>query len=409
LVIFLKLGKSLKAEKEAVTLWRVVNLLLTSLGPTLLGIAAFSSIAGLVTLGVQLTYGLLWLFGAFLILMVVEMTLNVIVEIFVAGSGQKWLRFIRNNPQAVQRRTATLIRFFTLVFLVSIIPRLFPLARIAYDWVGETLGTEFELGSVVFSPGNVFVLIIGVYLAVTVSNFIRLLLDEDVFPRLPIAPGAASAATRLIYYGLVTGSIVFVLAASGVELGSLTLLISALGVGIGFGLQGIVNNFVSGLVLAFERPLQVGDIIAVGELTGRVRQIGIRASRVRTFEGAEVIVPNSQLIAGEVINWTLSDRMRRVEVNVGVAYGSDTTEVRNLLLKVAEDHEKVAKYPQPEALFLGFGDSDMRFNLRIWISEAGDWPQISSDLYEAVNFALAEQGIEIPFPQRTVHLNSPTE
>jgi len=409
IIFFYKLGRTLKVAEIGGVLWFTVGRLIAWLAPPLLGIAVFASIAGAVSLAVQLSHGLFELFGAILALMVIELTLNAVVEFFVAGSGQQWLRFVRNNPQAVQRGVGTIIRFFMLVLLVIFIPRLFPLSQIAYDWITETLNTEFELGSVVFSLANILVLFIGIYLAITVSRFIRLVLDEDVFPRLPVSVGAASAATRLIYYGLITGSILFVLAVSGVELTSLTLLISALGVGIGFGLQGIVNNFVSGLVLAFEQPFQVGDIIAVGQLTGRVRTIGIRASRVRTFEGAEVIVPNSTLIDGEVINWTLSDRMRRVEVAVGVAYGSDTTQVRNLLLKVAEDNEQVAKHPQPEALFLGFGDSDMRFNLRIWISEAGEWPQISSDLYEAVNFALTEQGIEIPFPQRTVHLNSPTE
>jgi potassium efflux system protein len=409
IILFYKLGRTLKVAEEGGALWFTVGRLLAWLAPPLLGIAVFALIAGAVSLGVQVSHGMLYLFGAILALMIVEMTLNTAVELFVTASGQQWLRFVRNNPQAVQRSVATIIRFFMLVLLVVFIPRLFPLTQITYDWITETLRAEFELGSVAFSLTSILVLFIGIYLAIAVSRFIRLLLNEDVFPRLPVAVGAASAATRLIYYCLVTGSILLVLAVSGVHLSSLTLLISALGVGIGFGLQGIVNNFVSGLVLAFEQPFQVGDIIAVGQLTGRVRQIGIRSSRVRTFEGAEVIVPNSTLIDGEVINWTLSDTMRRVEVNVGVAYGSDTTQVRNLLLKVAEDNEQVAGSPQPEALFLGFDDSDMKFNLRIWISEAGEWPQISSDLYEAVNLALNEAGIEIPFPQRTLHMNSPAE
>jgi len=408
MIFFFKLGRTLQVSLEGGVFWFAVGRVLTSLAVPLLGIAAFASIAGAVSLAVQVSHGLLYFFGAILTLMVVELTLNTAFELFVTGPGQQWLRFIRNNPEPVRRTMAMGIRFFMLVLLVGFIPRLFPLAQFAYDWVGEMLTAEFQLGSVGFSLANGLVLVVGIYLAIAVSRFIRLLLDEDVFPRMPISVGAASAATRLIYYALVTCSILFVLAASGVQLSSLTLLISALGVGIGFGLQGIVNNFVSGLVLAFEQPFQIGDIIAVGQLTGRVRQIGIRSSRVRTFEGAEVIVPNSDLIAGEVINWTLSDRMRRVEVNVGVAYGSDTAQVRNLLLKVAEDNEQVANYPEPEALFLGFDDSDMRFNLRIWISEAGEWPQISSDLYEAVNSALNEAGIEIPFPQRTLHMDSPS-
>ncbi len=403
--LFQRLKHSLKMSVDPHGLWWTVSRVVTIIAPLLLGITVLCAIFGAVPLAVQLSRGLFFLFISILTLMVVEMSLNIVFELFVAGRGGHWLRFIRNHPQAVQRRAATLFRFVMLILLISFIPRFFPLTQDIFNWFGETLATELAFGSVVVSLGNVFALIIGIVIAVALSRFIRLLLDEDVFPRLSIAPGAASAASRLIYYALVTGGILFALAASGVELSNLTLLISALGVGIGFGLQGIVNNFVSGLVLAFERPFQVGDIIAVGEFTGRVRQIGLRASRVRTFEGAEVIVPNAQLIAGEVINWTLSDRMRRVELKVSVAYGSDTTKVRELLCKVAEENEQVAKTPAPKALFLGFGDSDMRFALRIWIAEAGDWPEISSDIYEAVNTALNAAGIEIPFPQRTVHLD----
>ena len=403
--LFHRLGRSLKSSDEPFDLWWAVGRILTTIAPFLLGIAVIGAVLGAVSLAVQVSYGLFFIFVSILALMVAEISLNALLEIFIDGRGRQWLRFIRNHPQEVQRRLASLFRLLMLVLLITFIPRQFPLTQVAFDWVGETMATEFEFGSVVVSLGNIFALIIGVVIAVLLSRFIRLLLDEDVFPRLPVAPGAASAASRLIYYALVTGGILFALAASGVELSNLTLLVGALGVGIGFGLQGIVNNFVSGLVLAFERPFQVGDIIAAGQLTGRVRQIGIRASRVRTFEGAEVIVPNAELIAGEVINWTLSDHMRRVEVKVSVAYGSDTTQVRELLLKVAENNQQVAKTPVPDALFLGFGDSDMRFTLRIWIAEAGDWPQISSDIYEAVNSALKEAGIEIPFPQRTVHLD----
>jgi len=181
---------------------------------------------------------------------------------------------------------------------------------------------------------------------------------------------------------------------------------SALGIGIGFGLQNIVNNFVSGLVLAFEQPFQVGDIIETGTLTGRVRLIGLRASRVQTLDGAEVIVPNADLIAGNVINWTLSDRMRRIDVDVGVAYGSDPGKVRSILMQVAEKSDSVISSPEPAALFIGFGDSSLDFTLRVWIHEAGNWPQITSDLNEAVNAALDEADIEIPYPQRTLHIRS---
>ena len=293
-----------------------------------------------------------------------------------------------------------------IVLFLTAVPRIFPLLLVVYNWLFDILNHDITVGTVAMSAGDILALLFALVVAVYVARFVRFTLDEDIFPRLPIATGAAAAASRLIYYALVAGGILFALAAAGVELTKLTLVISALGVGIGFGLQGIVNNFVSGLVLAFERPFQVGDIIAVGTLTGRVREIGLRASRVRTFDGAEVIVPNADLIAGNVVNWTLSDRMRRLDLKVGVAYGTDPGRVREILRKVAEDSEAVSSDPEPAALFDGFGDSSLDFTLRAWIPEAGDWPQISSDLNEAIHAALDEAGIVIPFPQRTLHIRN---
>ena len=195
------------------------------------------------------------------------------------------------------------------------------------------------------------------------------------------------------------------LAATGFQLGQLAILGGALGVGLGFGLQNIVANFVSGLILAFERPVSVGDIVQLAGLTGEVRQIGIRASHIHTFDGAEVIVPNSELISGEVINWTRADRLRRIEVRVGVAYGSEPRQILKLLIAAAEGHEEVAARPAPDAMFVAFGESSLDFALRFW----GDFERsalIQSGVAVAVNDALVAAGISVPFPQRDLHLKS---
>jgi small-conductance mechanosensitive channel len=388
------------------TLWWRLGIALSVVAPPVLLACVVGLVVGAVGLAGQLITTLLVLAVVLLAIVVIEDTLMATAHFFVTGWGREWLRSIRRYPDLAKRRLDTLIRLGMLLIFITFLPRISVLLQFAYDWFGDFLTTDFTVGSVDVSLAAILGTIAGVVIAVYVARFIRFTLDEDVFPRLPIATGAASAASRLIYYGLVTGGILFALAASGVELSRLTLVISALGVGIGFGLQGIVNNFVSGLVLAFERPFQVGDIIEVGLLTGRVREIGLRASRVRTFDGAEVIVPNADLIAGNVINWTLSDRMRRLDIKVGVAYGTDPARVREILLAIAVNHEVVAKNPEPAALFNQFGESSLDFTLRIWIPEAGDWPQIASDLNESINAALHEAGIVIPFPQRTLHIQS---
>ena len=186
----------------------------------------------------------------------------------------------------------------------------------------------------------------------------------------------------------------------------LTLLLGALGVGIGFGLQNIFNNLVSGIILAFERPINEGDIIEVGSLLGTVKQIGIRASTILTVEGAEVIVPNGNLISNELINWTLSDQKRRVEIQIGVKYGTDPRQVIQILRDIADKHENVLNDPEPLCLFSAHGESSLDFRLLCWIPDADERLRLASDLTVEVNEALQRAGIEIPFPQRDLHVRS---
>jgi len=196
------------------------------------------------------------------------------------------------------------------------------------------------------------------------------------------------------------------LSSAGVELNKFTVLTGALGVGLGFGLQNIVNNFVSGLILLFERPIHVGDTVEVGGLVGIVRRIGARSSTIVTLQGAEVIVPNSNLLSNQVINWTLSSQWRRVDVPIRVAYGNDPERVIKLLAGVAESHPGVLLERPPAAFFMGFGDCALNFELRFWSAWQDTWFQLQSDVTVAVAKALREAGIEIPFPQRDLHIRS---
>jgi potassium efflux system protein len=194
------------------------------------------------------------------------------------------------------------------------------------------------------------------------------------------------------------------LGALGLDFTRITILAGAIGVGVGFGLQNVVNNFVSGLILLFERPIQVGDSVQMGQLLGEVRRIGIRSSTVRTFDGAEVIVPNASLVSDQVTNWTLSDRMRRIDLAVGVAYGSDPQEVVARLREAARASAGVLSEPAPQVLFVGFGDSSLDFQVRVWTARYEEWLQTRSELGIAILTALHDAGITIPFPQRDLHL-----
>jgi len=237
-----------------------------------------------------------------------------------------------------------------------------------------------------------------------VSAFIRFVLQEDVYPRIHLSRGISYALSSLLNYVIVALGFVLALWALGMDLSKVTLLAGAFGVGIGFGLQSVVNNFVSGLILLFERPIHVGDAVAVGDLTGEVRRIGIRASTLRTWQGAEIIVPNAQLITEHVTNWTLSDRQRRIDLPVGVNYGAPPRKVMEMLEAVAHAHPGVLKTPAPKAYFTGFGDNAINFELRAWTDHFEQWFQIRSELATGVYDACQAAGMSFPLPQREVRL-----
>jgi small-conductance mechanosensitive channel len=276
----------------------------------------------------------------------------------------------------------------------------------ALELVRSLLGAEAEFGSLGISLGDVLAFALTLVGAWVLSRVLGIIVEDEVVPRLPVGRGVGYALTTTVHYTVLLVGFLLAISAAGVDLNKVSLLAGAFGVGIGFGLQNVVNNFVSGLILLYERPVQLGDMVEVGGTTGEVRRIGIRSSTIRTFQGAEVIVPNSNLISERVVNWTFSDRRRRIEVPVGVAYGTDPQRVLALLLAVAHAHPDVLDDPAPQALMLGFGESSLNFELRAWTALFDTYLVTQSELAVALHGALAEAGIEIPFPQRDLHVRS---
>ena len=281
----------------------------------------------------------------------------------------------------------------------------FGLLRPAVAGGRRALGASLTLGAFSVSLADVLAFAATVYVAFLVSSLVRFVLEEDVFPRLSLRPGLPYALSSLVRYAIVFVGFILALLALGVNLDRVTVLGGALGVGVGFGLQNIVNNFVSGLIVLFERPVRVGDAVQIGDVQGEVRRIGIRSSTLRTGEGADVIVPNSQLVADRVTNWTPADQQRRIEIQVNVSYGSAPDKVLNVLMEVAQAHPDVVAQPPPAALFLGFGDSALKFQLWAWTNRLGRYPVIKSELGIAVYAALNQAGFSIPFPQQEVRLH----
>lgn len=217
--------------------------------------------------------------------------------------------------------------------------------------------------------------------------------------------GVRVAIGSILKYLILTIGFIIILQTVGINLSSLTILLGALGVGIGFGLQNVTNNFVSGIIILFERPIKVGDRIEVASVAGNVIKISMRATTIITNDNISIIVPNSEFISSTVINWSHTDRNVRFNFPVGVAYKEDPEKVKNLLLEVAGENEGVLKNPGPDVLFNNYGDSSLSFNLRVWTSRYIDRPGVlKSQLYYEIFKRFKEAGVEIPFPQRDIHI-----
>ncbi len=316
------------------------------------------------------------------------------------------LGMVRAHEALLFRRAQIALRWVAAFIWVLLTLDLLALREPLFARARSVLGAEFALRAIHVSLGDVVIFILTVWFSFLLSRFLRFALEEEVYARVELARGIPYAVSTMLHYVVLLIGFFLAMAAIGVNLDRFAILAGALGVGIGFGLQNIVNNFVSGLILLFERPVKVGDTVQLGERGGELKRIGLRASIMRTWEGSEVIVPNGGLISEEVINWTLSDQQRRMEMSVGVAYGTDPERVIELLTEVASSHPDVMEDPAPQALFVGFGDSSLDFILRAWTDHFDRWMTIRSELMVGINTALREARISIPFPQRDLHFQS---
>lgn len=233
------------------------------------------------------------------------------------------------------------------------------------------------------------------------------LLEIALWQRLPVDRGVRYALSTLTRYAIVLGGLLLALGTVGIRWQNVQWLVAAMTVGLAFGLQEIFANFVSGLILLFERPIRPGDVVTVGSVSGTVNRIRIRSTTITDWDRKELIVPNKEFITGQVVNWTLSDPTQRLVLRVGVAYGTDPSRAAEVLLAVARGDPRVLREPAPSVVFMGFGESSLDFDVRVFLSGPEQIMQVRHDLNVGFTAALREAGIEIPFPQRVVHLRGP--
>lgn len=265
-----------------------------------------------------------------------------------------------------------------------------------------------KLGDASLTLLNLLSLAIWLVVIVVLNALVRRLFVRRLLARTHFDPGLQFALTRIFGYLFVALGVYVALVASGINLSSLAVIAGALGVGLGFGLQNIVANFVSGLILLAERPIAIGDRIEVGGVVGQVRQISMRSTTVVTNDNIAIIVPNLDLTSNPITNWSHGDPKVQFRIPIGVAYGTDPEKLKQVLLTVAGQNSSVLTEPASSVYFVGFGDSSLDFELGVWTKDMVHSPRrFRSDVNFAIEKALRENGIEIPFPQRVVHLRPP--
>jgi potassium-dependent mechanosensitive channel len=305
------------------------------------------------------------------------------------------LRVITLHRPMLQRRAGYVLVVSAFLFWLYLLLNYYSLLTPLTATAQAALNANLAIGSINISVGRILVFLIAVWASFLVSRLLRFVLQEDVYHHFRLGPGVPYAISTMLHYAVLFLGFVIALGTLGIDLAQITILAGALSVGIGFGLQNVINNFVSGLILLFERPIKIGDVIEVSGNVGEVRRIGIRASVIRTPDGSEVIVPNGLLISSQVTNWTFSDQQRAVEVSVNVVGGVDPQRVVELLKGVAAGHPDVAKQPSPQVYVLNFTAGAVTFQLRVWTERPREWAQLRSDLSVAVNDALTREKIAI--------------
>ena len=338
---------------------------------------------------------------------------------YVIRGGLEWL--FRSSPfrgaTVLFRDTNTSIRraevfidllLWGLVFLPAVL-----FIWKVYDNLGEAirglLAFGFKLGSERISVGLVITSVGVLYAAFLVSWILQKLLMDQVLARRKVELGVRHAIVKLVHYVIVFVGFLLALSVLGLDFTKLTIMLSALGVGIGFGLQGVVNNLVSGIILLFERPVRVGDLVETGGRWAIIKRIGLRSTTVTTFDEADLIIPNANLINNEVTNWTLSNRRARIIIPVGVAYGSDVPLVIETLMACGKENSWVSETPEPQVLFLRFGESSLEFELRVWVFDIDHRLKAKSEIHQEIDRRFREAKIEIAFPQQDLHLRSVDE
>jgi small-conductance mechanosensitive channel len=310
-------------------------------------------------------------------------------------------KHFKNKPELEEKFLANisqnligLIRFSAIVLWFISGMRIFGVRELVYYWFDKMMNFTIASGETEIQLGTILTFFFVIVISFFIAKFVRIFLDIEIFSRIKLPRGIPGAISMVVKYSIVFIGIYLAISSIGIDLGKFGLLAGAMGVGLGFGLQNIISNFFSGIILAFERPVQTGDLVEVNNIYGRVQSIGVRSSVVRTLDGSEVFLPNNDLISKQLINWTMSDTKRRIKLNIKTAFGENPKQVISIILDIINSRKEIIKKPEPVVTFDGFGEYFLEFTVYYWIKE--NYLVTKSKIAVNVYDILVENNIKMP-------------
>lgn len=406
LTLFIHYKRHKDRFKEVIRIWYAILPLVLDLFILISGISLIASIVGSIQLAKLLSHLIL---GVIITIHALSAAIRLIRNftfLILLGPMMKYSNILKTDSELVLHKIDKLFRFLGFATLVYVIINLLNIKQASYEVIMNIINFQLTIGEITVSLSNILAFFITIQMAVWISSLTRYVLEKEVFPRSTFKQGIPNTILLMIKFTFVLFGILFAFSAAGIQIDKLAIAMGALGVGIGFGLQNIISNFISGIILALERPITIGDLIEIPEVSGVVKDIGIRASTVRTWDGSDVIVPNAELISNKLTNWTFYDRLRRVKVEIRVPFDTDIENVSILLLKAANAIPEVMKKPKAYLNFKGIGTSYMEITVYCWIDDADKIFSCGTAIRKGIYKSLSEAGYDMPLPKQELKVTS---